>query len=568
MSVRTGLPADRRPKEMMPCGAISGNLMFNILMPQNPDYPSDLQRRKKITNLWSTIPSTTCAVRPMERKHAPLCRVSPRPPARVDPQLHFENDSCYSSSSEESHPALSRESSDALSTDSSLVLTRYDTADFLTLQPPPEALEFASNCGYSRQQLMHVLNRIGFDAGQDRILSELVQLGPGAMAESSKLRESFAPSDFASSLRSIVIDGSNIAMTHGLKKVFSCAGIRECVRYFTERGHKDVIVIIPQFRKEAPRSDCPITDQHILFELEKQGYIVWTPSRTINGRRIVCHDDRYILKTAEEKDAVIVSNDEYRDLVRENPQYRRLVDSRLLMYTLIDGRFMPPDDPLGRHGPKLDFFLSKTQNFVGAQPCPYARKCTYGNKCKYYHPERVNGGHMSVTERLLKENNHKKAAQRASMQYGGAMQNHAALARTRSLNAQLEALSMQDTKNFPSRRHVELTMSAPWHAAVGRNNSMPLSSSNYAPPQSATSQTHLFAPSTAVWGHSELSVGPLSTTRPVDEDENASRARLQYHLCHVFPESVVVAVMAAHPEEKSSQVLCERILALQKGFQN
>lgn len=80
------------------------------------------------------------------------------------------------------------------------------------------------------------------------------------------------------------------------------------------------------------------TDQHILHELETEDILVWTPSRRVGGRRIVCHDDRYILKTAADKDAVIVSNDEYRDLIKENPQYRRLVDERLLMYSFVDGR--------------------------------------------------------------------------------------------------------------------------------------------------------------------------------------------------------------------------------------
>ena len=43
---------------------------------------------------------------------------------------------------------------------------------------------------------------------------------------------------------------------------------------------------------------------------------------------------------------------------------------------------MPPDDPLGRRGPKLTQFLSKTPQTPSSQLCPYARKCTYGNKCK------------------------------------------------------------------------------------------------------------------------------------------------------------------------------------------
>jgi ribonuclease ZC3H12 len=56
------------------------------------------------------------------------------------------------------------------------------------------------------------------------------------------------------------------------------------------------------------------------------------------GRRIVCHDDRYILKTAAEKQAIIVSNDEYRDLTKENAQWRTIVENHLLMYSFVDGK--------------------------------------------------------------------------------------------------------------------------------------------------------------------------------------------------------------------------------------
>ena len=83
---------------------------------------------------------------------------------------------------------------------------------------------------------------------------------------------------------------------------------------------------------------------------------------------------------------------------------------------------MPPDDPLGRHGPTLQQFLRKfpsgrqplklslsnsetggSTESSGAQQtvrpaCPYGRKCTYGNKCKFAHPERGNQPHKSVTE--------------------------------------------------------------------------------------------------------------------------------------------------------------------------
>ncbi len=63
---------------------------------------------------------------------------------------------------------------------------------------------------------------------------------------------------------------------------------------------------------------------------------------------------------------------------------------------------MPPDDPLGRHGPSLDNFLLKEPTVPEPLPptCPYAKKCTYGNKCKFYHPERGSQPHKSVTEKL------------------------------------------------------------------------------------------------------------------------------------------------------------------------
>nr|CTP81730.1 Bm2487 [Brugia malayi] len=332
---------------------------------------------------------------------------------RTEPGNVVEShDSCYSSCSEESHSSSSREPLDSIAkgiAQLSTSSTESNSADSGFEQQHPskhrflQNVDFVTRLGYSVQQLETVLGKLGMNVRKDQILDELIKFGPGMVDQGSKVVESKSPNTLTTELRSIVIDGSNIAMTYGRKEVFSCRGIRECVQFFRNRGHTDVIVFVPQFRREIARSDCPITDQYILFELEKENVLIWTPSRRINGRRIVCHDDRYILKTAEEKDAVIVSNDEYRDLIKENPQYRKLVDERLLMYSFVDGRFMPPDDPLGRHGPKLTKFLTKGNRQSQSQICPYARRCTYGNKCKYYHPERPNGIRVSVTDRLMKE---------------------------------------------------------------------------------------------------------------------------------------------------------------------
>lgn len=132
--------------------------------------------------------------------------------------------------------------------------------------------------------------------------------------------------------------------------------------------------------------------------------MTWTPSRSVGGRRLTCYDDRYILDIASQNDGIVVSNDNYRDLVNERPEFKKVVEERLLMYTFANDRFMPPDDPLGRKGPSLDNFLRmkpKVTEIQSGRPCPYDKKCTYGNKCKYYHPERGNQPQKTVSQKLI-----------------------------------------------------------------------------------------------------------------------------------------------------------------------
>ncbi|XP_067905490.1 NEDD4-binding protein 1 isoform X2 [Heterodontus francisci] len=119
-------------------------------------------------------------------------------------------------------------------------------------------------------------------------------------------------------LKHIIIDGSNVAMAHGMKKIFSCRGIAIAVEYFWNRGHRKITVFVPQWRT---KRDTKITEQHFLTELEELGVLSFTPARTVCGVRIASHDDR------------------------------------LLQYTFVGDIFMIPDDPLGRHGPRLEAFL-------------------------------------------------------------------------------------------------------------------------------------------------------------------------------------------------------------------
>uniref|UniRef100_A0A182J7N9 Uncharacterized protein n=1 Tax=Anopheles atroparvus TaxID=41427 RepID=A0A182J7N9_ANOAO len=308
-----------------------------------------------------------------------------------------------------------------------------------------QRVEFALKLGYTERLVQAALQRLGPNPAQNELLAELIKLGsqPGAkcanefasdchgghghhhhhhhgpgegsggagvelggtsLAVAAAVVAAGSPASSLAgeeSLRPIVIDGSNVAMSHGNKEVFSCRGIRLCVDWFKNRGHKDITVFVPKWRKESSRPDNPVKDGEILSELEKERMLVFTPSRLVGGKRMVCYDDRYILKLAADNDGVVVSNDNYRDLVQESSEFKKVVEERVLMYSFVNDRFMPPDDPLGRSGPTLDNFL-RVQPRKGdpPPPCPYGKKCTYGNKCKFYHPERGSLPHKSVTERL------------------------------------------------------------------------------------------------------------------------------------------------------------------------
>ncbi|CAH0588952.1 unnamed protein product [Chrysodeixis includens] len=308
-------------------------------------------------------------------------------------------DSSYDSECEDesAHRAASRTPSDTLAA---------EFAEYVTLTPTPPnqaKIEFAVKLGYSERLARTALQRLGPDPPCNELLAELIKLAakqpPRALSPAPPAEPEPPPERGA--LRHVVIDGSNVAMSHGNKEVFSCRGIEICVEWFRARGHREITAFVPKWRKEAPRPNTPIAERDALERLERERVLVYTPSRLLGGKRLVCYDDRYILRLAAETDGIVVSNDNYRDLASENPDFRKVVEERLLMYSFVNDRFMPPDDPLGRSGPTLDAFLRAPATRVEPPPaCPYGRKCTYGNKCKFHHPERAGRPHKSVAEKL------------------------------------------------------------------------------------------------------------------------------------------------------------------------
>uniref|UniRef100_A0A8C7IRI7 Uncharacterized protein n=1 Tax=Oncorhynchus kisutch TaxID=8019 RepID=A0A8C7IRI7_ONCKI len=147
-------------------------------------------------------------------------------------------------------------------------------------------LEFALKLGYAEELVRLVLAKLGPYTLINDILGELVKLGR-KVETNQQLTGSTAsqpiPSSSCSSsstcgyveaveaqqgrtdcpyqtdlllgdkdnLRPVVLDGSNVAMSHGNKEVFSCYGIQLAVDWFLERGHRDITVFVPSWKKDS-----------------------------------------------------------------------------------------------------------------------------------------------------------------------------------------------------------------------------------------------------------------------------------------------------------------------------
>jgi len=153
---------------------------------------------------------------------------------------------------------------------------------------------------------------------------------------------------FKTGKRPIVIDGSNVAVQHsiatGRGARFSCQGIKICVDFFQQRGH-EVTVFVPQYRTKSGQSD----DRHLLDQLYKTGTLAFTPSAS--------YDDRYVLQYAQTVGGIVVSNDQYKDIMNESPELHFVATRRKLGFTWVKNTLMFPQDPMGRDGPTLDRFL-------------------------------------------------------------------------------------------------------------------------------------------------------------------------------------------------------------------
>jgi len=193
-----------------------------------------------------------------------------------------------------------------------------------------------SNTASTRSESYSVIS------GKDSASSETVKTGTNTESRNQ----------MSGSIRPIVIDASNVAMLHGVHEKFSVKGIELVVNHFKELGH-DVVAMLPKYKSNPRQTDSRDT----LLRMEKEKTVVFTPSRTVDGVHINIYDDRMILDYAIDVGAVIITQDNFKDLYEEDEKYREAIKKRILMPTFVGDRLYFHKDPLGRNGPSLHDFL-------------------------------------------------------------------------------------------------------------------------------------------------------------------------------------------------------------------
>jgi len=164
-------------------------------------------------------------------------------------------------------------------------------------------------------------------------------------------------------LRPIVIDGQNVAVEHAKRTRnpfgFSSRGIKIAVDYFKAKGCEQIEVWLPRDRHQVGRCD----NQMILNNLLDENILQFSPSRRVAGHYENAYDDRYVVQNAAAKEGIIVSNDQFRDLMDEEVSFKDAIENRLLNFNFVTDKdgisdtFMVPHDPRGKNGPRLEQFL-------------------------------------------------------------------------------------------------------------------------------------------------------------------------------------------------------------------
>ena len=114
-------------------------------------------------------------------------------------------------------------------------------------------------------------------------------------------------------------------MAMGRHQGFRAEALTIVYEYFSKDGF-EVIIFLPRSRYNKCWHDP--REREILDTLERASILSITPSRKTDTQRWDSYDDRYIVQYAAKHKGIIVSNDNYRDLLEESEDYRDQIENR------------------------------------------------------------------------------------------------------------------------------------------------------------------------------------------------------------------------------------------------
>uniref|UniRef100_A0A0X3P8N9 Putative ribonuclease ZC3H12C n=2 Tax=Schistocephalus solidus TaxID=70667 RepID=A0A0X3P8N9_SCHSO len=153
-------------------------------------------------------------------------------------------------------------------------------------------------------------------------------------------------------LRPVIIDGANVAHADTAKPSFNAQNLRCALDYFLERGHEDILIVLHGIR----HASCSA----VFTEAEMAKYFSFASCRRLCKETLIADDDSIILEFATKRNAVVISNDQYRDWVNVRPEFRDVIENRLIPYSFNAGVFVISHHPMGKRKPPLDEILTFT----------------------------------------------------------------------------------------------------------------------------------------------------------------------------------------------------------------
>ena len=84
------------------------------------------------------------------------------------------------------------------------------------------------------------------------------------------------------------------------------------------------MIILPLSRHKKSNAG----EKRILDELAEKEILTYTPNRRTDGKSWNCYDDRTIVDYASRVKGIVVTNDNYRDLIGESEEFREQIEAR------------------------------------------------------------------------------------------------------------------------------------------------------------------------------------------------------------------------------------------------